>query len=169
MRSRIAQPRRIARTVQRLGAANHQHGARFILLVAQFHPAIADALARGATQALRRNGIAASAIQLLRVPGAFELPLVAAHVASRRPAPAAIIALGALIHGETPQYAVIADAVAGGLSHVAVTTKVPVTFGVIVAETLAQAKARAGGVFGNRGKEAALAALSMVRLVEKIT
>jgi 6,7-dimethyl-8-ribityllumazine synthase len=96
----------------------------------------------------------------------FELPVVAARIARSRPRPHAIIALGALIRGQTPQYEVIAHAVAQGLVQVAVSTSIPVTFGVIVATTLAQAKARAGGPMGNRGEEAAMAALAVLRLFD---
>ncbi len=79
----------------------------------------------------------------------------------------AVLALGVLIRGETPQYAVIAHAVAQGLTQVAVMSGIPVTFGVIVAGTVAQAKARAGGAKGNRGEEAALAALEMLRPIKR--
>ena len=82
----------------------------------------------------------------------------------RRPRPDAILALGALIRGETPQYEVLAHAVAHGLTQVSVNSGIPVTFGVIVAENVAQARARAGGAHGNRGEEAALAALAMMDL-----
>ena len=85
---------------------------------------------------------------------------------ARREKPQAVIALGCVIKGETPQYAAIGQAVADGLMQVALMTEIPVTCGVIVADSLAQAKARAGGRVGNRGAEAALAALAMVDLVQ---
>ena len=140
-------------------------GRRFIVLAAQFHPEIARALARGATAALQRHGALAKDIQLVEVPGAFELPVVAARMAAGRPRPDAIIAVGCLIRGQTSQHEVIAHAVAQGLAQVSVTSAIPVTFGVIVAETAAQARARAGGRVGNRGEEAALAALGVLRLL----
>ena len=93
---------------------------------------------------------------------------MAARLAAAQPPPDAIIAVGCLIRGETPQYEVIAHAVADGLSHVSVTSGVPVTFGIIVAETVAQAQARAGGRVGNRGVEAALAALAVLRLLHRV-
>ena len=139
-------------------------GKRFVLIASQFHPAIARALVRGATDTLIRAGASLPEIRLLWAPGAFELPVIAARVARRRPRPHAIIALGALIRGETPQYEVLAHAAADGLSRVAVETGIPVTFGVIVAATPAQARSRAGGAMGNRGAEAAEAALALVRL-----
>ena len=138
---------------------------RVVLVVSQFHPAIARSLVRAASDVLRRGGV--SSIELCSVPGAFELPVVAARCARTTPRPQAIVALGALIQGDTPQYAVLAHAVAHGLTSVALTSGVPVTFGLIVATTLAQARARAGGSMGNRGAEAARAALDVMRLFHR--
>ena len=143
-------------------------GRRFALIASRFNDALSRALVRGAAGALCRAGASSADIRLLWVPGAFELPVAAARVAKSRPRPHAVIAVGTLIRGQTPQYEVIAHAVAQGLSQVAVTAALPVTFGVIVASTLAQAKARAGGAMGNRGEEAALAALAVLRLFERI-
>ena len=142
-------------------------GKRFALVVSSFHPDLSHALVRGATRALSHAGVPRDRIRVLWAPGAFELPVLAAWLAKRRPRPDAIIALGALIRGETAQYDVIAHAVAQGLCQVGVEAAMPVTFGVIIAETLAQAKARAGGAHGNRGEEAAEAALAMLRLFER--
>lgn len=143
--------------------------ARIAIVASQFHQDIARALVRGAVEVLSRSGMSRRQIRLLWVPGAFELPVVAAHVARSRLRPHAIIALAAIIRGQTPQYAVLANAVAQGLSQVAVTTLVPVTFGVIVATTLRQATARAGGTMGNRGAEAARAALSILQLLKTLS
>ena len=143
-------------------------GQRFVIIASEFHPVIARALVRGAAGVLRRAGASSADIRLLWVPGAFELPVAAARVAKSRPRPHAVIAVGTLIRGQTPQYEVIAHAVAQGLSQVAVTSAIPVTFGVIVASTLAQARARAGGAMGNRGEEAALAALAVLRLFDRL-
>jgi len=144
--------------------ARAYRGKRVVLIASQFHPSIGRALVRGATTVLSRAGVSRVRVRLLWVPGAFELPVIAARVARSRPQPHAVIALGALVRGDTPQYEVLAHAVANGLTRVAVETGVPVTFGVIVATTLAQAKARAGGSMGNRGAEAAEAALEVMRL-----
>ena len=138
-------------------------GRRFILLASQFNRPMTLALIRGATEVLRRSGAASSAIRVVWVPGAFELPVAAAQAVKRHPRPDAVLALGVLIRGQTPQYLVIAHAVAKGLIQVAVMSGIPVTFGVIVAETAAQARARSGGAKGNRGEEAALAAMAMLR------
>ena len=141
---------------------------RFVIIASQFNPSISRALVRGATEVLRRHGVLRQHVRLLWVPGAFELPVVATRVATARPRPHAIIALGALIRGETPQYEVLAQAAAQGLTQVSVSKQLPVTFGVIVAKTLAQAKARAGGAMGNRGAEAALAALAVLQLFDEL-
>ena len=140
--------------------------ARVVILASQFHPALSRALIRGAQTALRRAGVPERGIRLVRVPGSFELPMAAAAIAQRAPRPHAIIALGALIRGETPQYALLAQAVIHGLMHVALHARLPVTCGVIVAQDLAQAQARAGGSMGNRGAEAADAALDLLPLFQ---
>jgi 6,7-dimethyl-8-ribityllumazine synthase len=137
--------------------------ARVVLIVSEFHPDIARGLLAGATRVLGRAGIPASRHTVLNVSGVFELPMVAARAARRRPAPHAIIALGALVKGQTAQYEVIAHAVAGSLLDVAIRTGIPITFGVIVAQTLAQARARALRGPGNRGMEAATAALGLLK------
>ncbi len=137
---------------------------RIVIISAQFNESITQALVEGAHDELDRAGVARGRIEVLWVPGAFELPVTAACVARRRK-PEAIIALGCIIKGETSQYLTLAHAVAQGLTHVAVETGIPVTSGVIVAETVAQAEARAGGAVANRGREAALAALAVLDVV----
>jgi 6,7-dimethyl-8-ribityllumazine synthase len=159
--SRLANPRRT------LAGSPHRL-VRFVIIASQVNSSITRALASGAAGVLRRSGVPSRHVRLLWVPGAFELPVVAARLAEGRRAPDAIVAVGALIRGHTPQYEVIAHAVAQGLSEVSVKTGIPVTFGIIVATTLAQAKARAGGVMGNRGAEAATAALATLRLLDDI-
>ena len=140
---------------------------RVTVIASRFNPSITRALARGAIRALRLAGIAPQQIRLIWVPGAFELPVAAARVARSRPRPHAIVAVGALIRGATAQYDVIAQGVAQGLSHVAVESAIPVTFGVVVASTAAQARARAGGAQGNRGAEAAQAAIALLQLFDE--
>ena len=139
-------------------------GRRFVILASRFNRPIVNALVRGACDVLHRFGVSDKRIRVVWVPGAFELPFVAMRAACARLKPDAIIALGALIRGQTMQYEVLANAVAQGLLHVSVQTGIPVTFGVIVAVTVAQAKSRAGGSMGNRGAEAALAAIDVLRL-----
>ena len=139
---------------------------RVVILAAEFYPSLTRALVQGASAVLRRHGLPGANIRVLGVPGTFELPVAAARVAAHRPKPDAIIALGTLIRGQTPQYEVIAHAVAHGLTQVSVSSRIPITFGVIVAHTLAQAKARAGPGLGNRGAEAALAALELLSVLD---
>jgi 6,7-dimethyl-8-ribityllumazine synthase len=139
---------------------------RFVIIASAFNPSITRALVRAAVDVLRRHGASPRRIRVVWVPGAFELPVVAARLVAGRPRPDAVIAVGAILRGETPQYEVLAHAVAQGLSQVAVTSAIPVTFGIVVAKTMAQATARAGGSMGNRGAEAARAALAVLRLFE---
>ena len=144
-------------------------GKRFVILASSFHEPLSRGLINGSIRALARHGARPGAIQVVWVPGAFELPIVASHVARRRSRPDAVLALGALIRGDTEQYLVLAHAVAAGLTDVSIRTGVPVTFGIVVAHTLAQARARSGSGPRNRGSEAALAALGVLRLLDSRT
>jgi 6,7-dimethyl-8-ribityllumazine synthase len=137
--------------------------ARVIIVASRFNADITQPLADGARATLEQAGIAASRIELVWVPGAFELPVAAAVAAAQRPS--AIVALGCLIKGQTPQYLTIADAVAWGLTQVGIDAKIPVTFGVIVADSVEQARERCGGAAGHRGAEAAAAAVAMLEAV----
>ncbi|MBI3322875.1 MAG: 6,7-dimethyl-8-ribityllumazine synthase, partial [Candidatus Omnitrophica bacterium] len=136
----------------------------FVLVASEFNPAITRALVEGAQAVLRDHGVARRRIRTLWVPGVFELP-VAAAAAARRLRPEAIIAVGCVIKGQTPQYAALGQAAVAGLTQVSVSTRIPVTCGVIIAESTAQAAARAGGRAGHRGREAALAAVAMANLL----
>src|SRR3989338_1118268 len=135
------------------------------IVASQFNHEITSRLVEGARSALQQYGVRPSAISTWWVPGAFELPVTAVSVASRKPD--AVIAVGCVLKGETPQYLAIGEAVANALAQVSVMTKIPVTFGVIVADTMAQARARAGGRC-NRGREAALAALATIGVLANI-
>lgn len=136
------------------------------MVASRFHEALTRRLVEGAVETCARRGIARGAIRTVWVPGAFELPVAAAKAAERL-RPQAIVAVGCLIKGQTPQYAAIGHAVAQGLTDVSVRTKIPVGFGVIIADSVAQAKARAGGHWGNRGEEAAEAALDMTHVLAR--
>lgn len=142
-------------------------GRSVTIVASRFNPAISRSLARAASETLQKAGVSPSAIRTIWVPGAFELPAAASKIASGKKRPDAIIAVGALIRGETSQYAAIAQAVTTGLSTVSVNAGLPVGLGVIVAETAEQARARAGGSSGNRGEEAALAVIEMIQLFEQ--
>src|SRR5262245_29750204 len=130
---------------------------RFAIVAAKFNQFIVEQLVAGALEGLKRHGVADEAVDVVWVPGSFEIPVVAQRlVASKKYA--AIIALGAVIRGETDHYEHVCRAAAEGVSQVALSTGVPVIFGVLTCRTRQQALDRAGGKSGNKGLEAAEAA-----------
>ena len=136
--------------------------ARYLIVASRFNRQITQRLVDGAIRAFRENGVAAASIKTRWVPGAFEIPVAALNGAKSRRY-RAVVALGCLLQGETPQFEYIAQAVYQGLSLASVLTGVPVTTGVITARNWKQALARAQGTKLHRGREAALAALEMTR------
>ncbi|MEO7917141.1 MAG: 6,7-dimethyl-8-ribityllumazine synthase [Dokdonella sp.] len=138
-------------------------GARFAVVASRWNAPVVDALVTAATQTLQQRGVADDDLDLIRVPGAWEIPVVAAKLAAKG-RHAAIIALGCVVRGETRHYEHVADGCAQGLMQVQVDHRVPVLNGVLAVEREADALARAGGDHGNKGEEAALAALEMARL-----
>ena len=134
-------------------------GLRFAIVVARFNSAITGKLLAGACDALAQAH--ADPPQIFHVPGAFELPLAALKLAESEEDFDAIIALGAVIRGETPHFDFVAGEAARGLMQVSLDTGVPVIFGVLTTDNLEQAEARAGGNAGNKGHDAALAAIEM--------
>ena len=142
-------------------------GARFAILASRWNPRITDALVAGARKAFADNGVAEAAVDVIRVPGAWELPLAAARIGAAG-SHAAIVALGCVVRGDTRHYEHVADRCAEGLMRVALDYRVPVLNGVLAAERFEDAEARAGGTHGNKGEEAALAAIEMTNLLEKI-
>lgn len=145
-------------------AAGHAvDNARFAIVASRWNAPVVDALLDAATAKLQQHGVSIEQIDVVRVPGAWELPVVAAQLANRR-RHAAIIALGCVIRGDTRHYEHVADGCAQGLMQVQVAERVPVLNGVLAVEREADALARAGGEHGNKGEEAALAALAMVEL-----
>jgi 6,7-dimethyl-8-ribityllumazine synthase len=145
------------------------HGLKFAIVVARFNHSITEKLLEGARDALNRAG--AESFEVFHVPGSFELPL-AAKMLAHKGAYNAIIALGTVIRGETPHFDYVAGETARGLQQVALETGLPVAFGVITANTLEQAEARAGGKRGgssnNKGYDAAMTAIEMARLQHSI-
>jgi 6,7-dimethyl-8-ribityllumazine synthase len=139
-------------------------GARFAVVAARFNERISKRLLAGAMQALSSAGVIDEAVEVHWVPGSFELPQAAALLA-RSGRYAAIVCVGCVIKGETPHFDFVAGQAAAGIQQVAFETGVPATFGVITALTEAQALARSGGEVGNRGQEAAEAALEMAAFV----
>jgi 6,7-dimethyl-8-ribityllumazine synthase len=134
---------------------------RVALVVSDYHVAVTAGLERGARAALAEAGV--DAIDRYLVPGAFELPQ-AAQRAAETGRFAAVVCLGCLIRGETPHFDYIARAVAHGIMRAAQSTRVPITFGVLTTNTMAEAIARAGADRANKGREAADAAVAMARL-----
>ena len=142
--------------------------ARFAIVVARFNEFIVESLQEGAMKNLIRHGVPVSNVSIFKVPGAFELPLVARRVARRRECDA-IICLGAVIRGTTPHFDYVAGESASGLSKVQLDTGVPCAFGVLTVDDIEQAIERAGTKSGNKGAEAAMVAIEMVSVLKQIS
>jgi 6,7-dimethyl-8-ribityllumazine synthase len=140
---------------------------RFAVVAARFNEVIVDGLVAGALKALRGIGVIDDAIHLVHVPGSFELPFLAQRLAQSGQY-AAVICLGAVIRGETDHYDFVATAAANGVAQAALNTGVPIIFGILTCDTLEQALSRAGPSAGNKGAEAALAAIEMANLLQKL-
>ena len=140
---------------------------RFAIVAARFNSLIVDQLVSGAAEGLTRHGVADADIDVARVPGSFELPLVAKRLAASKEY-AAVICLGAVIRGDTDHYDHVAGAATNGIAQAAAQSDVPVIFGVLTCDTVEQALNRAGIKAGNKGFEAALAAIEMVNLLAKL-
>lgn len=138
-------------------------GLRFGVVVSRFNSAVAERLLEGALDCLLRHGARQEDVTIVKVPGAWELPMAAARLAKSGQLDA-VIALGALIRGETPHFDVIAAECAKGLAQVGLERQLPVAFGVLTCDTMDQALDRAGGKVGNKGWDAALAAIEMAQL-----
>ncbi len=138
-------------------------GRRFGVVAARFNGAIVERLVAGAVDALRRHGVAAEDILLVRVPGALEIPLALEELASAGEVDG-LVALGAVIRGETSHYDYVCAQASAGIARVGADHRLPVGFGLLTCETTAQAAERAGGKAGNKGAEAAVAALEMADL-----
>jgi 6,7-dimethyl-8-ribityllumazine synthase len=137
--------------------------ARVVIIASRWNPSIVDALIEGARRALVAHGMAAQNLDVVRVPGAWEIPQAAAKLAASG-GPCAMLALGCVVRGDTRHYEHVADGCADGLMRVALEHHVPVLNGVLAVERHADAEARAGGAHGNKGAEVALAALEMADL-----
>ncbi|MBW2464842.1 MAG: 6,7-dimethyl-8-ribityllumazine synthase [Deltaproteobacteria bacterium] len=142
--------------------------ARFAIVAARFNHFVVDRLVEGALDGLGRHGVDGSRIDIVKVPGAYELPPVVTRLAQSGKF-AAVLALGAVIRGATPHFDYVAGEAARGVGAAGVTTGVPSIFGVITTDTIEQAIERAGTKAGNKGFEAALTALEMVDLGSKLT
>ncbi|MGH9785760.1 MAG: 6,7-dimethyl-8-ribityllumazine synthase [Terriglobia bacterium] len=142
-------------------------GLRFAVVVSRFNAFITERLLQGAVDALHRAGAGGKAITVVRVPGAFEIPVAAKHLAETGLYDA-ILCLGTVIRGETPHFEYISAEASKGVAAAAFESGVPVSFGVLTVENLEQAVDRAGLKSGNKGFEAAMTAVEMANLVRKI-
>ena len=140
-------------------------GLKIALVVSRFNSFITERLLEGALDCLRRHGVADSGLTMVRVPGAWEIPLVAKKLAQGK-AHDAVICLGAVIRGSTPHFDYVAAEVSKGIAHVSLESGVPILFGVLTTDTLEQAVERAGSKAGNKGYAAAESALEMVNLLK---
>jgi 6,7-dimethyl-8-ribityllumazine synthase len=140
---------------------------RFALVAARFNHVIVEQLVNGALDGLKRHGVADEAIDVVWVPGSFEIPLVARRLAGNGRY-AAVLCLGAVIRGDTDHYDYVAGGAANGVAQAALATGVPVIFGILTCDTLEQAVNRAGAKGGNKGFDAALTAVEMVNLLRQL-
>jgi 6,7-dimethyl-8-ribityllumazine synthase len=140
-------------------------GLKFGIVISRFNSFISERLLEGALDALLRHGAQSEAIEVLRVPGAFEIPLVTKKMAMSRRYDA-IICLGAVIRGSTPHFDYVASEVSKGIASVSLEAELPVAFGVLTTDNLEQAIERAGSKAGNKGAEAAVGAIEMVNLLK---
>jgi 6,7-dimethyl-8-ribityllumazine synthase len=140
---------------------------RFVLVAARFNGFVVDQLVAGATDALNRHGVGADRIDLVLVPGSYEIPLVAQKL-GKSGKYAAVICLGCVIRGDTDHYDHVAGAATSGIARAGLDAGVPVIFGVLTCDTLEQAIHRAGAKAGNKGFEAAVCAIEMVNLLKEL-
>jgi len=142
-------------------------GKKYAIIVARFNDFITDRLTGGAIDALVRHGAEDSDIEIIKVPGAFEIPLIAKKVAAKNKYDA-VICLGAVIRGATPHFEFVSSEAAKGIAMVSLETGVPVVFGVLTTDTIEQAIERAGSKAGNKGVEAAMSAIEMANLIKEL-
>ena len=142
-------------------------GKKFALVVSRFNDFITDKLLSGALDALVRSGAKDRDIQIVKVPGAFEIPLVAKKMANPKKVNA-IICLGAVIRGATPHFDYVSAEVSKGIAQVSLDSGVPIIFGIVTTDTIEQAIERAGTKAGNKGWSAAMAAVEMANLLETV-
>ncbi len=142
-------------------------GKRYGIVISRFNEFISSRLLSGAVDTLLRHGVKEEEIEIYWIPGSFEVPMAASKVAQKKDIDG-IICLGTLIRGDTPHFDYIAKEVSKGIAEVSLRSGKPVIFGIITADTLEQAIERAGTKAGNKGRDAALAVIEMVNLLENI-
>jgi 6,7-dimethyl-8-ribityllumazine synthase len=143
------------------------HGRRFAVVASRFNETVTQKLVDGALDALVRHGTAADDVDLVWVPGAWELPAAARRLLATERYDA-LVAVGAVIRGDTPHFDYVAGEASRGLSDASAAFETPIGFGVLTCDDMAQAEARAGGEHGNKGWDAALAALEMADLFDRL-
>ena len=141
--------------------------AKFCILAARFNSFIVERLVEGAVDALVRHGTSRDNIEIVRVPGAYEMPIAAQRIAQSKRCDS-IIALGAVIRGSTPHFDYVAGECSKGLAQVGLAHDLPIIFGVLTTDTIEQAVERAGTKAGNKGAEAAVSAIEMISLFDKL-
>jgi 6,7-dimethyl-8-ribityllumazine synthase len=142
-------------------------GMRFAIVVGRFNDFVAQRLLEGSVDALVRHGVAADDLTVIWVPGSFEIPLAAQEIAEQGRVDA-IVCLGVVIRGETPHFDFVAGEASRGVGGIGLRARIPTAFGIVTTETLEQAIDRAGGKHGNKGADAALAAVEMVSLLRTL-
>lgn len=142
-------------------------GARYAIIASRWNPRITDTLVAGARQTFAAHGVDDAQVDVIRVPGAWEIPVVAARLAAAG-AHAGIVALGCVVRGDTRHYEQVADGCSDGLMRVALDSRVPVANGVLAVDRFEDAEARAGGSHGNKGEEAALVVIEMAHLLTQL-
>ena len=140
---------------------------RFAFIAARFNDFVVEPLIRGALDALKRHGATEKQIEIVRVPGAFDIPIVARKLALSRRYDA-LITLGAVVRGQTPHFDYVAGECASGIARIALESGVPIAFGVLTTDTMEQAVDRAGGKAGNKGADCALVAIEMANLLRRL-
>ncbi|MCU0833468.1 MAG: 6,7-dimethyl-8-ribityllumazine synthase [Chromatiaceae bacterium] len=154
-------------SIKTVEGALRVHNARFCLVVSRFNSFVVESLLAGAIDTLKRHGAEDADLTVVRVPGAFEMPLAVEHVAAKGGYDA-ILAIGAVIRGGTPHFEYVASECVKGIAHVSLKHGIPVAFGVLTVDTIEQAIERAGTKAGNKGAEAATSAIEMVSLLRQL-
>jgi 6,7-dimethyl-8-ribityllumazine synthase len=154
-------------SIKTVEGALRVHNARFCLVVSRFNSFVVESLLAGAIDALKRHGADDGDLTVVRVPGAFEMPLAIERIAAKGGYDA-ILAIGAVIRGGTPHFEYVAGECVKGVAHVSLKHGIPVAFGVLTVDTIEQAIERAGTKAGNKGAEAAMSAIEMVSLLRQL-
>ncbi|HOV13851.1 MAG TPA: 6,7-dimethyl-8-ribityllumazine synthase [Spirochaetota bacterium] len=142
-------------------------GKKFTIVLSRFNSFLTERLLEGAVDCLIRHDVSEKDIKVVRCPGAFEIPLICKKIAEKKDVDA-IIALGAVIRGDTPHFDYVAAEVSKGVANVSLQTNMPIIFGVLTTDTIEQAEVRSGAKGGNKGFEAAMTAIEMVNLIENL-